>query len=80
MYRVAIPVVLLGSVDLDLRSSPGWLADTVATYCPSRMVEHSKSKPTHPRCTNGIATVYHFNLSLEKGNLERASENPSRRG
>ena len=28
-----------GFVDLDLGSSPGWWAATVATYCPSRMVE-----------------------------------------
>ena len=27
-----------GFVDLDLGSSPGWWAATVATYCPSRMV------------------------------------------
>ena len=37
-----------GFVDLDLRSSPGWWAATVATYCPSRMVEHPKSKSTKP--------------------------------
>ena len=36
----------LGWVDLDLGSSPGWWADTVATYCQSRMVEHPKSKST----------------------------------
>ena len=47
-----------GFVDLDLWSSPGWWAATVATYCPSRMVEHPKSKSTKPcarppgsRCT-----------------------------
>ena len=39
-------VEYLGWVDLDLGSSPGWWAATVATYCPSRMVEHSKSKST----------------------------------
>ena len=38
----------LGWVDLDLGSSPGWWADTVATYCQSRMVEHPKSKSTQP--------------------------------
>ena len=36
----------LGWVDLDLGSSPGWLAASVATYCPSRMVEHPKSNST----------------------------------
>ena len=40
----------VGWVDSELGSSPGWWAATVATYCPSRMVEHSKSKsiPTQP--------------------------------
>ena len=28
---------------------PGWWAATVATYCPSRVVEHPKSKSTKPR-------------------------------
>ena len=28
----------LGWVDSDLGSSPGWWAASVATYCPSRMV------------------------------------------
>ena len=36
-------------VDLDLGSSPGWWAATIATYCPSKMVEHPKSKSTQPR-------------------------------
>ena len=44
-YHRGIPVLrvhywasrhLLGFVDLDLGSSPGWWAATVATYCPSR--------------------------------------------
>ena len=39
----------LSWVDLDLESSPGWWAGTVASYCPSRMVEHPKSKSTQPR-------------------------------
>ena len=38
----------LGWVDLDLGSSPSWWADTVATYCPSRVVEHPKSNSTKP--------------------------------
>ena len=41
-------VEYLGWVDFDLGSSPGWWAATVATYCPSRMVEHPKSKSTQP--------------------------------
>ena len=36
-------------VDLDLGSSPGCWAATVATYCPSRMVELPKYKSTKPR-------------------------------
>ena len=36
----------LGWVDLDLGSSPGWWAASVATYCPNRMVEHPKSNST----------------------------------
>ena len=38
-YRVILVVLELGLVDLDLRCSLGWWAATVATYCPSRMVE-----------------------------------------
>ena len=38
----------LGWVDLDLGSSPGWWTGTVATYLPSRVVEHPKSKSTQP--------------------------------
>ena len=41
-------LVDLGWVDLDLGSSTGWWAATVATYCPSRVVEHLKSKSTKP--------------------------------
>ena len=39
-YRVTLVVEYLGYfVDLDLGSSPGCWAATVAIYCPSRMVE-----------------------------------------
>ena len=48
----------VGWVDLDLGSSPGWWAATVATYCPSRMVEHSKSKSTQPSCQTTSPTLY----------------------
>ena len=44
LYIVTLVVEYLGWVDLDLGSSIGWWAATVATYCPSRMVEHPKSK------------------------------------
>ena len=36
----------LGWVDFDLGSFPGWWAATVATYCPSRVLEHPKSRST----------------------------------
>ena len=55
---VAIPIVHLGWVIFDLQNSPGWWAATVATYCPSRMVEHPKTKLTKPGCMIGIATLY----------------------
>ena len=48
LYRASHVLVDLGRVDLDLGSSPGWWADTVATYCPSRVVEHPKSNSTKP--------------------------------
>ena len=50
----------LGWVDLDLGSSPGWWASTVATYCPSRMVEHPKSKSTQPRYSTTIVTTLYI--------------------
>ena len=40
----------MGWVDLDLGSSPGWWAATVAAYCPGRMVENPKSKSTGGCC------------------------------
>ena len=46
--RVTLVVEYLGWVDLDLGSSSDWWAATVATYCPSRMVEHPKSKSIEP--------------------------------
>ena len=58
IYRVGLVVWQLGWVDLDLGSSPGWWAATVATYCPSRMVEHSKSKSTQPCCQTTSPTLY----------------------
>ena len=48
VYRVSHVLVDLGWVDLDLGSSPGWWAATVASYCQSRVVEHPKSKSTKP--------------------------------
>ena len=55
---------MVTGLDLDLGSSPGWWAATVDTYCPSRMVEHPKSKstkpgnqPPSPPCTYRVAIV-----------------------
>ena len=48
----------LDFVDLDLGSSPGRWAATVATYCPSRMVEHPKSKSTQPRSSSTWEALY----------------------
>ena len=36
----SVTQVAQGFVDLDLWSSPGWWAATVANFCPSRMVKH----------------------------------------
>ena len=36
IYSLGLVAWQLGWVDLDLGSSPGWWAATVATYCPSR--------------------------------------------
>ena len=64
-------VANLGWVDLDLGSFPGWWAATVATYCPSRMVEHPKSKSTQPRFATRWVTLYtanthdQFNIALK---------------
>ena len=57
-YRVTLVVEYLGWVDLDLGSSPGWWAAAVATYCPSRMVEHTKSKSTKTLCQTTRVTLY----------------------
>ena len=57
IYRVTLVVVHLGWVDIDLGSSPGWWAVTVATDCLSRMMEHLRSKSTQPRCTTTRVTL-----------------------
>ena len=44
-------------VDLDLRSSPCLWAATVATYCPSRRMEHPKSKSTRLRYSTTRVTL-----------------------
>ena len=57
-YRLIHTVCYMGWVDLDLESSPGWWAATVDAYCPSRMVEHPKSKSFQPRCAITRVTLY----------------------
>ena len=57
-YWVGLVVWQLGWADLDLGSSPGWWAAAVATYCPSRPGEHSKSKSTQPSCQTTSPTLY----------------------
>ena len=48
IYRASHVLVVLGWVDLDLGSSPGWWAATVATYCPSRVVKHPNPSQQNP--------------------------------
>ena len=40
------------------------MAATVATYCPSRMVKHSKSKSTQPRFATRWVTLYNSSLDV----------------
>ena len=48
-YRVTMLVADRGRDDLDLGSSSGWLAVTLATYCLIRTVEHPIYESTQPR-------------------------------
>ena len=64
-YMVTLVVVHLGWVDLDMGSSHGCLAAIVATYCPSRMVEHPKYKSTQPRCMTTSVTLYIFYILVK---------------
>ena len=57
-YRVTPKVSDLGWVDLDLGSSLGWWAATIATYCPSRMMEHLIPISTQPRSETFWVTLY----------------------
>ena len=58
-YRVTKVVADLGLVGLDLGSSPGSWAATVATYCPNQMVQHPKSKSTQLRSATTLVTLYY---------------------
>ena len=57
----------LGWVDLDLVSSPGRWAAAVATYCPSQMVQHPKSKSTKPRSVTTFVTLYITKIGSDLG-------------
>ena len=46
--RVSHLVANLGWVELNLRSSLGRLVNTVGSYCPGKMVEHSKPMSAKP--------------------------------
>ena len=72
-YRASHVLVDLGWVELDLGSSPGWWAATVATYCLNRMVEHPKSKSTQPNCTTRCPTLYLSLTSKQKFRLSTVS-------
>ena len=56
-YRVTMMVCDLGWVDSGLGGSLGFLDATAATYCPGRMVEHPKSKSTHPESLTTFVTI-----------------------
>ena len=71
-YRVSHLLADLGWVDLDLGSSPGWLAIAVAIFCPSRMVEHPKSKSTQPRFVRRWDTLY-LKCTLSSTKLKQKS-------
>ena len=49
----------LGYVDLDFGCSLGWCAATIATYCPSRMMEHLIPISTQPRSETFWVTLYY---------------------
>ena len=62
-YRVGQTIVHLGWVDLDLVSSLGWWAATVATYCPSMVMEQIKAKSTQPKSETFWVTLYTVQVS-----------------
>ena len=51
-------VAHLGWVDSDLGSSPRLVGCYYSYLLPNRMVEHSKSKSTQPRCATTMVTLY----------------------
>ena len=77
-YRVTKVVADLGLVDLDLGSSPGSWAATVATYCPSQMVQHPKYKSTQFRSATTFVTLYSSTLLTDshewEGNIRTVND------
>ena len=69
-YRVTKVVADLGLVGLDLGSSPGSWAATVATYCPSQMVQHPKYKSTQFRSATTFVTLYSSTLLTDSHEWE----------
>ena len=70
-YRVTLVVEYLSWADLDLGCSPGWWATIVATYCPSRVAEHAKSKSTQPRYSTTRVTLYLCMVFYRAGQEDR---------
>ena len=62
---------------------PGLVGATVATYCPSRMVEHLKSESTQPNSETTRITLYCIHRtagSRRRWRSSRARAAPRRRG
>ena len=57
------------------------MAAAVATYCPSRVVEHPKSKSTKPRFASRRVTLYNVtHCRYSKEILEERKKSKKRRG
>ena len=63
LYRVAHLLTDLGWVDLDLGCSTGRWAVLQLWCCPSKTVEHPKSKSTQARSARRWVTLYKYMLS-----------------
>ena len=71
LHRASHVLVDLGWVDLDLGSSSSRSAATVATYCPSRVVEHPKSKSTKPSPRgHGTPCMYTWELHVHSACID----------
>ena len=54
----------LGYGDLDFGSSLGWWAATIATYCPSSMMEHLIPISTQPRSDSFWVSMYNMRVKF----------------